>query len=89
MKTVYARYEVGVEGESLEYFRLLSDASMLASSIGGYVYDRMARVGKPQLWQSINGDLIVKSVRLPKIACTGCKASRRSVKSKSVVALRQ
>ena len=70
MNTIRARYEVGIEDTSLEHFRLWSDASMRASAIGGYVYDRMARVGKPQLWQVVNGDLIVQSVRLPNKACT-------------------
>ena len=71
MNTIRARYEVGIEDTSLEHFRLWSDASMHASAIGGYVYDRMARIGKPQLWQVVNGDLIVQSVRLPNTACTG------------------
>lgn len=62
MNTIHARYEVGVEGESQEHFRLWCDASMRASAIGGYVYDRMARIGKPQLWQAVNGDLIVQAV---------------------------
>ena len=70
MNTIRARYEVGIEDTSLEHFRLWSDASMRASAISGYVYDRMARVGKPQLWQVVNGDLIVQSVRLPNKACT-------------------
>ena len=67
--TVHARYEVGVNGENDEFFRLWSDASMRATSINGYVYDRMARIGKPQLWQTVNGDLIVQSVRLANNAC--------------------
>jgi hypothetical protein len=65
MNTIHARYEVGVGDTSLEHFRLWIDASTRAVAIGGYVYDRMARVGKPQLWQAVNGDLIVQSVRLP------------------------
>ncbi len=71
MKTVLARYEVGVKDESQEHFRLWSDASVRAVAIGGYVYDRMARVGKAQLWQAVNGDLIVQAVKLPNIACSG------------------
>jgi hypothetical protein len=70
MNTIRARYEVGIGDMSLEHFRLWSDASTRAVAIGGYVYDRMARVGKPQLWQAINGDLIVQSVRLPNTVCT-------------------
>jgi len=70
MKTVHARYEVGIEGESQEHFRSWSDASTRAVAISGYVYDRMARVGKPQLWQAVNGDLIVQAVKLPNTICT-------------------
>jgi hypothetical protein len=83
MNTIRARYEVGIEDTSLEHFRLWSDASMRASAISGYVYDRMARVGKPQLWQVVNGDLIVQSVRLPNKACSGFAAGR--VKNKGSV----
>lgn len=70
MNTIRARYEVGIENTSLEHFRLWSDASTRAVAINGYVYDRMARVGKAQLWQAFNGDLIVQLVRLPNTART-------------------
>jgi hypothetical protein len=69
MNTIRARYEVGIEDVSLEHFRLWSDASTRAVAINGYVFDRMALVGKAQLWQTVNGDLIVQSVRLPNNAC--------------------
>ncbi len=75
MKTVLARYEVGVNGESQEHFRLWSDASTRAIAINGYVFDRMARIGKAQLWQAVNGNLIVKAVRLPNNACSGQAAT--------------
>lgn len=48
INTIRARYEVGIEKDtSLEHFRLWSDASTRAIAINGYVFDRMARIGKP------------------------------------------
>ncbi len=61
--TIRTRYEVGIGDEAQEWFRLWSDASTRAVAIGGYVFDRMARPGKAQLWQAVNGDLRVQSVR--------------------------
>lgn len=83
MNTIRARYEVGIEDTSLEHFRLWSDASVRAVAIDGYVYDRMARVGKPQLWQTVNGDLIVQSVRLPNKAFTRLETGVANADSES------
>lgn len=83
MNTIRARYEVGIEDESQEHFRLWNDASTRAVAIGGYVYDRMARIGKPQLWQAVNGDLIVRLVKLPNKAC---RRQEPAVESESQVA---
>jgi hypothetical protein len=64
MQTVYARYEVGFNGQCLEYFASFFAASERAVTIGGYVYDRMAHIGRPQLWQSFGSDLLVTLVRV-------------------------
>jgi len=61
--TTYARYEVGIPGEITGFYSSFRRASNHAIE-GGYIYDRMAHIGKAQLWHVINGDLRVQSVRL-------------------------
>jgi hypothetical protein len=67
--TTYARYEVGIPGEVTGFYSSFRNAEKHAVE-GGYIFDRMAHIGKAQLWHVINGDLIVQSVRLPNIVCT-------------------
>lgn len=66
MKTPSARYEVGVEDEVLDYYRKWHAASIRAKQVKGYVYDRMAHIGKPELWQVVDGILVIKAVRMSK-----------------------
>ena len=76
--TTQARYEVGVEGLGsisgycrtrrgafANALRLYDEAKEkhYLDDPTAYVYDRMARIGKPELWYVVNGDMIVKSVR--------------------------
>jgi len=77
--TTQARYEVGVEGlgyisgfcrtrdvafrEAVRLNNLAHSSTYMLENPVAYVFDRMARIGKPELWHVVNGDLIVKSVR--------------------------
>lgn len=77
-KTTQARYEVGVEGLGSisgycrtrkiafrEALRLHEEAytKFMVDLPVAYVIDRMAHIGKAELWHVVNGALIVKSVR--------------------------
>ena len=77
--TTQARYEVGIDGigsisgycrtrkvsfrEALRLFELAKTDKYMVRNPIAYVYDRMARIGQPELWHVENGDMIVKSVR--------------------------
>lgn len=74
MNTVNYRYEVGYEGlEACDNVSTIREACGLAVHVAKqdpketvYVYDRMAHLGKPELWHLVDGKL--KAVRVRELA---------------------
>jgi len=70
MNTQY-RYEIGIEDiEAYDNVSKFSEACMVAHALKDanreetiYIFDRMAHVGKTELWFVIGGDLIVQRIK--------------------------
>lgn len=70
MNTTY-RYEVGIEDTStVDNVSTFAEAGRLAHAVKDanqeatiYIFDRMAQIGKPELWHVVGGDLRVVRVR--------------------------